>query len=92
VWNLVPKPQNQSIIGIRLVFRNKLDEDGKVIVNKDILVAQGYNQQEDIDYDETFPPVARLEEIQILLAYASHKNIKLFHMNVKSVFLNVFLN
>ena len=92
VWTLVPKPQNQSVIGTRWVFRNKLDEDGKVIRNKAKLVAQGYNQQECIDYDETFAPVARLEAIRILLAYASHKNIKLFQMDVKSAFLNGFLN
>ena len=61
VWNLVPKPRYHSIIGTRWVFRNKLDEEGKVIRNKARLVAQGYNQQEGIDYDETFAPVARLE-------------------------------
>ena len=92
VWNLVSKPQNQSIIGTRWVFRNKLDEEGKVVRNKARLVAQGYNQQEGIDYDETFAPVARLEAIRILLAFASHKNIKLFQMDVKSAFLNGFLN
>ncbi|KAK2388390.1 putative mitochondrial protein [Trifolium repens] len=92
VWNLVPLPKDHSIIGTRWVFRNKLDEDGKVIRNKARLVAQGYNQQEGIDYDETFAPVARLEAIRILLAYASHKCIKLFQMDVKSAFLNGFLN
>ena len=92
VWNLVSKPQGHSIIGTRWVFRNKLDEEGRVIRNKARLVAQGYNQQEGIDYDETFAPVARLEAIHILLAYASHKNIKLFQMDVKSAFLNGFLN
>ncbi|GAU35053.1 hypothetical protein TSUD_69760 [Trifolium subterraneum] len=73
VWNLVPFPKENSIIGTRWVFRNKLDENGKVVRNKARLVAQGYNQQEGIDYDETFAPVARLEAIRILLAYASHK-------------------
>ncbi len=92
VWSLVPSPANHSIIGTRWVFRNKLNEEGKVIRNKARLVAQGYNQQEGIDYDETFAPVARLEAIRILLAYASHKNIKLFQMDVKSAFLNGFLN
>ncbi|CAJ2668748.1 unnamed protein product [Trifolium pratense] len=92
VWLLVPSPTDHSIIGTRWVFRNKLDEEGKVIRNKARLVAQGYNQQEGIDYDETFAPVARLEAIRILLAYASHKNIKLFQMDVKSAFLNGFLN
>ncbi|GAU48601.1 hypothetical protein TSUD_179830 [Trifolium subterraneum] len=59
VWNLVPFPKDHSIIGTRWVFRNKLDENGKVVRNKARLVAQGYNQQEGIDYDETFAPVAR---------------------------------
>jgi len=58
VWNLVPNNQGKTIIGTRWVFRNKLDEEGKVVRNKARLVAQGYNQQEGIDYDETFAPVA----------------------------------
>jgi len=92
VWNLVSKPQGHSIIGTRWVFRNKLDEEGRIIRNIARLVAQGYNQQEGIDYDETFALVARLEAIRILLAYASHKNIKLFQMDDKSAFPNGFLN
>ncbi|GAU26014.1 hypothetical protein TSUD_64020 [Trifolium subterraneum] len=59
VWNLVPFPKDHSIIGTRWVFRNKLDENGKVVRNKARLVAQGYNQQEGIDCDKTFAPVAR---------------------------------
>ncbi|GAU49115.1 hypothetical protein TSUD_406900 [Trifolium subterraneum] len=59
VWSLIPFPANHSIIGTRWVFRNKLNEEGKVVRNKSRLVAQGYNQQEGIDYDETFAPVAR---------------------------------
>src|SRR3954462_1075426 len=92
VWNLVPNPLDKTIIGTRWIFRNKLDEDGNIIRNKARLVAQGYNQQEGIDYDETYAPVARLEAIRILLAYAAHKGIKLFQMDVKSAFLNGFLN
>ena len=92
VWNLVPKPHNQSIIGTRWVFRNKLNEERKFIRNKARQVAQGYNQHEGIDYDKTFALVARLEAIRIFLAYASHKNIKLFKMDVKSAFLNGLLN
>ena len=92
VWNLVPNNQGKTIIRTRWIFRNKLDEDGKVVRNKTRLVAQCYNQQEGIDNDETFAPVARLEAIRILLAYAAHKSIKLFQMDVKSAFLNVFLN
>nr|GEV43562.1 retrovirus-related Pol polyprotein from transposon TNT 1-94 [Tanacetum cinerariifolium] len=74
------------------VFRNKLDENGIVSRNKARLVAQGYNQQEGIDYDETYAPVARLESIRILLAYACALDFKLFQMNVKSAFLNGFIN
>ncbi|GJZ11594.1 retrovirus-related pol polyprotein from transposon TNT 1-94 [Tanacetum coccineum] len=73
-------------------LRNKLDENGVVSRNKARLVAQGYNQQEGIDYDETYAPVARLESIRILLAYAFALDFKLFQMDVKSAFLNSFIN
>nr|GEU70196.1 copia protein [Tanacetum cinerariifolium] len=81
-----------TIIGTKWVFRNKLDENGIVSRNKARLVAQGYNQQEGIDYDETYAPVARLESIRILLAYVCALDFKLFQMNVKSAFLNGFIN
>ncbi|GKD22750.1 retrovirus-related pol polyprotein from transposon TNT 1-94 [Tanacetum coccineum] len=80
---LVPQPRNMTIIGTKWVFRNKLDENGVVSRNKARLVAQGYNQQEGIDYDETYAPVARLESIRILLAYACALDFKLFQMDVK---------
>ena len=92
VWKLVPKPKDQTIIGTKWVFRNKMDENGVVSRNKARLVAQGYNQQEGIDYDETYAPVARLESIRILLAYACAYDFKLFQMDVKSAFLNGFIN
>ncbi|GJX19816.1 retrovirus-related pol polyprotein from transposon TNT 1-94 [Tanacetum coccineum] len=92
VWSLVPSPNNQTIIGTKWVFKNKLDENGVVSTNKARLVAQGYNQQEGIDFDETYAPVARLESIRILLAYACAHDFKLFQMDVKSAFLNGFIN
>ncbi|GJU14490.1 retrovirus-related pol polyprotein from transposon TNT 1-94 [Tanacetum coccineum] len=92
VWELVPQPKNMTIIGTKWVFRNKLDENGIVSRNKARLVAQGYNQQEGIDYDETYALVARLESIRILLAYACALDFKLFQMDVKSAFLNGFIN
>nr|GEZ82344.1 retrovirus-related Pol polyprotein from transposon TNT 1-94 [Tanacetum cinerariifolium] len=70
ILELVPKTRNMTIIGIKWVFKNKLDETGVVSRNKARLVAQGNNQQEGIDYDETYAPVARLKSIRILLAYA----------------------
>ncbi|GKD77675.1 retrovirus-related pol polyprotein from transposon TNT 1-94, partial [Tanacetum coccineum] len=89
---LVPQPRNMKIIGTKWVFRNKLDENGIVCRNKARLVAQGNNQQEGIDYDETYAPTARLESIRILLAYAYALDFKLFQMDVKSAFLNGFIN
>ena len=63
-----------------------MDELGNVIRNKARLVAQGYNQEEGIDFDETFAHVARIEAIRLLLAFACHINFKLFQMNIKSAF------
>ena len=90
VWELVkrPDPRKHNIIGTKWIYRNKQDEHGQVVRNKSRLVAQGYTQVEGIDFDETFAPVARLEAIRILLAYANHHNILLYQMDVKSAFLN----
>ena len=88
VWRLVPRPRLKSVIGTRWVFRNKVDEQGSVIRNKARLVAQGYNQREGIDYDETYAPVARLEAIRLLIAFASFKGFTLYQMDVKTAFLN----
>jgi len=87
VWSLVERPK-QNIIGTKWVFRNKQDEHGVVTRNKARLVAQGYTQIEGLDFGETYAPVARLESIRILLAYATHHDFKLYQMDVKSVFLN----
>lgn len=91
VWELVPRPSTQSVIGTKWVFRNKRDEHGVIVRNKARLVAQGYNQEEGIDYEETFAPVARLESIRMLLAFASHKEFILYQMDVKSAFLNGYI-
>ncbi|GJX33932.1 retrovirus-related pol polyprotein from transposon TNT 1-94 [Tanacetum coccineum] len=92
VWELVLQPRNMTIIGTKWVFRNKSDEDDIVSRNKARLVAQGNNQQVGIDYDETYAPVARLESISILLACACALDFKLFQMDVKSAFLNGFID
>ncbi|GKE96986.1 retrovirus-related pol polyprotein from transposon TNT 1-94 [Tanacetum coccineum] len=88
----MPLPKNQSVIGTKWVYRNKLDKNRIVSRNKARLVAQGYNQQEGIDYDETYAPVARLEYIRILLAIACANAFKLYQMDLKSAFLNGFIN
>jgi hypothetical protein len=88
VWKLVPRPNGKTVIGTKWVYRNKMDERGVVTRNKARLVAQGYRQEEGIDYDETFAPVARLEAIRMFLAYSAHKGFKVYQMDVKSAFLN----
>ena len=81
-----------NIIGSKWVFRNKLDEDSVITRNKARLVAKGYNQEKGIDYGETFAPVARLEAVRLLLAFACMSGFKLFQMDVKSAFLNGYIN
>ncbi|KAK2363075.1 hypothetical protein QL285_088089 [Trifolium repens] len=92
VWDLVPRPEGVNIIGTKWVYRNKFDESGVVTRNKARLVAQGYSQIEGVDFDETFAPVARLESIRLLLGVACILKFKLFQMDVKSAFLNGYLN
>ncbi|GKD68483.1 putative ribonuclease H-like domain-containing protein [Tanacetum coccineum] len=87
VWTLVDLPNRKRAIGTKWVFRNKKDERGIVIRNKARLVAQGYTQEEGIDYDEVFAPVARIEAIRLFLAYASFKDFVVYQMDVKSAFL-----
>ena len=87
VRTLVERP-NTNIIGTKWVFRNKQDENGVVTRNKARLVFQGFTQVEGLDFKEIYALVARLEAIQMLLAYAAHHDFKLYQMDVKSVFLN----
>ncbi|GJY72659.1 putative ribonuclease H-like domain-containing protein [Tanacetum coccineum] len=83
VWTLVDLPNGKRAIGSKWVFRNKKDERGIVIKNKARLVAQGYTQEEGIDYDEVFAHVARIEAIRLFLAYASFKDFVVYQMDVK---------
>ena len=92
VWELVPRPEGTNIIGTKWIFKNKSDAEGVVTRNKARLVAQGYTQVEGVDFDETFAPVARLESIRLLLSIACLLKFKLFQMDVKSAFLNGYLN
>ncbi|WVZ62398.1 hypothetical protein U9M48_012154 [Paspalum notatum var. saurae] len=92
VWTLEARPKGARVIGTKWVFRNKQDDEGNIVRNKARLVAKGYSQVEGIDFGETFAPVARLEAIRFLLAYASHHDMKLYQMDVKSAFLNGYIN
>jgi hypothetical protein len=77
-----------NVIGTKWVFKNKQGNDGEVVRNKSRLVAQGYSQVEGLDFGETFSPIAYLEAIRILLAFAASKGFKLYQMDMKSAFLN----
>jgi hypothetical protein len=88
VWTLVDPPKDVNVIGTKWVFKNKQGEDGEVVRNMALLVAQGYNQVEGLDFGETFAPITHLEDIRILLAFATSKGFKLYQMDVKSAFLN----
>ncbi|GKC04229.1 putative ribonuclease H-like domain-containing protein [Tanacetum coccineum] len=81
------EPKKKRAIGTKWVFKSKKDERGIVIRNKARLVAQGYTQEEGIDYDEVFAPVVRIEAIRLFLAYASFKDFMVYQIDVKSAFL-----
>nr|GEU71759.1 hypothetical protein [Tanacetum cinerariifolium] len=91
VWRLVPRPEGKFVIKTKWIFKNKKEESSLVIRNKARLVAVGYSQQEGVDYDETFAPVARIEAIHLFLAFAAHKDFTVFQMDVKTAFLNGIL-
>ena len=91
-WTLVLRFKDKNVIGTKWVFKNKLNEDGQVSRNKARLVCKGYSEEEKIDYGEIFSPVARLEGVRTLLAYASQREFKVYQMDVKSAFLNGILD
>ncbi|GKF39650.1 putative ribonuclease H-like domain-containing protein, partial [Tanacetum coccineum] len=84
---LVPLPDGKIAIGIKWILKNKRDARGIVVRNKARLVAQGHRQEEGIDYDEVFAPVARIEAIRLFLAFASYMGFMVYQMDVKSAFL-----
>ncbi|GJU66270.1 retrovirus-related pol polyprotein from transposon TNT 1-94 [Tanacetum coccineum] len=88
VWELFPPPDKALVITLKWVYKVKLDELGGILKNKARLVARGYRQEEGIDFEESFAPVARLEAIRIFLAFAAHMNMVVYQMDVKTAFLN----
>ncbi|GKD59502.1 uncharacterized mitochondrial protein-like protein [Tanacetum coccineum] len=87
VWELVPRPDKVMVITLKWIYKVKLDELGGILKNKARLVARGYCQEEGIDFEESFAPVARLEAVRIFLAFAAHMNMVVYQMNVKTAFL-----
>nr|GEV55014.1 hypothetical protein [Tanacetum cinerariifolium] len=87
VWILIDLPHGKKAIGTKWVYKNKKDERGIIVRNKARLVAQGHTQEEGIDYEEVFAPVARIKAIRLFLAYASFMGFMVYQMDVKSAFL-----
>ncbi|GJV70766.1 retrovirus-related pol polyprotein from transposon TNT 1-94 [Tanacetum coccineum] len=81
-------PEGKNIIALKWLWKNKCDAENIVVRNKTRLVVKGYKQEEGIDFEESFAPVARLEAVWMFIAYAAHKNITIFQMDVKTAFLN----
>nr|GFB01777.1 retrovirus-related Pol polyprotein from transposon TNT 1-94 [Tanacetum cinerariifolium] len=88
VWELIPRPDKVMVITLKWIYKVNLDELGGILKNKACLVARGYRQEEGIDFEESFALVARLEAIRIFLAYATHKNMVVYQMDVKTAFLS----
>ncbi|GJW66682.1 retrovirus-related pol polyprotein from transposon TNT 1-94 [Tanacetum coccineum] len=90
-WVLVPPPNNIKPLTLTWLFKNKHDEENMVIRNKIRLVLRGYRQEEGIDFEESFTPIARKEAIRMFLAYAAHKSFTVFQMDMKTAFLHGLL-
>ncbi|GJV41263.1 retrovirus-related pol polyprotein from transposon TNT 1-94 [Tanacetum coccineum] len=88
VWELIDKPFGKNVTKLKWLWKNKKDEDQTVIRNKARLVAKGYAQEDGIDFEESFAPVARLEAVRIFVAYVAHKSFPIYQMDVKTAFLN----
>nr|GEV11340.1 hypothetical protein [Tanacetum cinerariifolium] len=88
VWELVPLPDGIKPLTLKWLFKNKHDEENTVIRNKTRIVVRGYRQEEGIDFEESFAPVARMEAIKIFLAYAAHKGFTMYQMDVKTAFFH----
>ncbi|GKA34063.1 retrovirus-related pol polyprotein from transposon TNT 1-94 [Tanacetum coccineum] len=88
VWELFDKPFGKIVIKIKWLWKNKKVEDQTVIRNKARLIAKGYAQEEGVDFEDSFAPVARLEAIRIFIAYVAHQYFPIYHMDVKTTFFN----
>ncbi|GJY19405.1 retrovirus-related pol polyprotein from transposon TNT 1-94 [Tanacetum coccineum] len=91
VWELVPRPNKVMVITLKWIYKVKPDELGGILKIKARLVTRSYRQEGEIDFEESFSPVARLDAIQIFLAYAARMNMIVYQMDVKTTFLNGIL-
>ena len=87
-WKLVDLPKEKKTVGLKWVFKIKYNKYGIIQKHKARIVAKGYSQQPEVDFTETFAPVARMETIRIVLALYAHLQLQVFQLNVKSTFFN----
>jgi len=87
-WELMQKPEDKEIIGLKWVYKIKYNEDGTIQKHKAQLVAKGYSQLPGVDFNETFALVMRMETIRIVLALAAQLKLQVYQLDVKSAFLN----
>ena len=90
-WDLIDIPADKTSIGVKWVYKIKLNEKGELEKNKARLVAKGYAQKYGVDYDETFSPVARMDTIKVILAISARTQWPVYQTDVKSAFLNGIL-
>ena len=90
-WDLVDIPADKTSIGVKWVYKTKLNEKGELEKHKERLVAKGYAQKYGVDYDESFAPVARMDTMRAVLAIATQNKSPMNQMDVKSIFLNGIL-
>nr|GEY24501.1 retrovirus-related Pol polyprotein from transposon TNT 1-94 [Tanacetum cinerariifolium] len=88
VWELMPCPVKVILIKMKWIYKVKTNEFGGVLKNKARLVAQGFRQEEGIDFDESFLSVTRIDAIRIFVANATNKSMTIFQMDIKTAFLN----
>jgi hypothetical protein len=91
VWEVVPRPEGKSVVTSRWLYKIKYVADGSIEKHKARFVARGFSQIEGIDYDETFAPVARYTSIRSIMAIAAEMGWKIHQMDVKTAFLNGFI-
>ncbi|GKF32996.1 retrovirus-related pol polyprotein from transposon TNT 1-94, partial [Tanacetum coccineum] len=87
-YGLVPRLDKVMVIALKWIYKVKLDKLGGILKKKAWLVARGCHQEDGIDFEESFAPVARLEAIRIFLTFAAHMNMVVYQMDVKTAFLN----
>ena len=86
-WELVPKPKDKNVKGTKWILRNKMNEQGEVVRNKERLVSKGYSQQKGIDYEETFSPIAKIKAIRMFFVYVASKKFEVYLMDVNLAFM-----